>query len=175
MPVIGVTSALLNTDTTGAWQHIATHLAYLNTGAALLFGVLTLSLVIKLRLAHGCLSLSWRLAVALVLGTTARFSTYVLAYAWTDLLVLAALFKAGYDRTNIILVNFSRITSSDGDCCALWGFSYIYLTVWPLFRQHSRRQIESAQSLGSSAWSTWWRIVLPSVRPVLAARRRWSG
>ena len=176
LPVIGVLGALGTNDESGAWQHIYHYTLnkYLTTSALLLGGVLAVSLLIGTSCAWltatcrfpGAWLFRWSLALPLALPT------YVLAYAWTDLLDFSGPVQ-GWLRAHEFNIGSifpeSRSLTTAIAVLALGLFPYIYLTVWPLFRQQSRRQIEAAQSLGCSAWSAWWRIVLPSARPVLAA------
>ena len=48
-------------------------------------------------------------------------------------------------------------------------YPYVYLTCWATFRSQSTRLLEAARNLGCTARDGFFRVVLPSVRPVLVA------
>lgn len=49
------------------------------------------------------------------------------------------------------------------------AFPYCVLTLYPPLSRLDREVTEAAETLGASAWRTFWTVVVPISRPVIAA------
>ncbi len=72
------------------------------------------------------------------------------------------------------LFGVQRLPDIYGFWGALWvltlmSYPYIFLTVRAALLRSERSVEEAARSLGNSPWQTFWRVVLPMLRPAIAA------
>jgi sulfate/thiosulfate transport system permease protein len=49
----------------------------------------------------------------------------------------------------------------------LVGYPFVIRTVQPVLLQMDMSQVEAAQTIGASAWTTFWRVLFPSLRPAI--------
>jgi sulfate transport system permease protein len=47
------------------------------------------------------------------------------------------------------------------------GYPFVIRTVQPVLLQMEVNQTEAAQTIGASAWTTFWRIIFPTLRPAI--------
>jgi sulfate transport system permease protein len=47
------------------------------------------------------------------------------------------------------------------------GYPFVIRTVQPVLLQIDANQTEAAQTIGASAWTTFWRIIFPTLRPAI--------
>ena len=178
LPIGLIFAGLFIEDPTGAWPHIVeTNLSrYLWTSTGLLGGVLAVGLLIGI----GC---SWLTATCIFPGSRMfrwalalplAIPTYVLAYAWTDVLDYSGPIQGWLHSREISFESWTWLPGSRSLPTAIMVlglglYPYIYLTLWPHFRQQSKKQIEAVRSLGGSTTQAFWRIILPTSRPLIAA------
>jgi len=49
----------------------------------------------------------------------------------------------------------------------LVGYPFVIRTVQPVLLQLDVSQTEAAQTIGASAWTTFWRVIFPAIRPAI--------
>ncbi len=111
------------------------------------------------------------LEIALVLPLA--FPAYVLAYAYTFVLDHPGIVQAtlrdvtGWGPRDYW---FPEIRSPGGAALMLILvlYPYVYLLARAAFMQQSATAFLAARALGSSAWSAFWRVSLPTARPAIA-------
>jgi iron(III) transport system permease protein len=177
LPLLGVVSSVV-TPQGELWRHLAdTQLADIlaNTVVLLLvvglgttvIGAGTAWLVTMCRF-PGSQVLQWALLLPLVLPT------YIIGYAYADLLTFAGPVQAALRRAT----GWSRgdywfpDLGSAGGVAVLFTlvlYPYVYLAARTAFLAQSHALIEASRILGHGPWRTFFRIALPLARPAIAA------
>jgi iron(III) transport system permease protein len=177
-PLLSVGAAVFTGGTLGTWRHLASTVlpeyvvstlwlcAGVGLGAALV-GVSTAWLVT----AHefpGRRSFEWALVLPLAVPT------YVMAYAYTDLLQFAGPVQTalraslGWEPGRTW---FPDVRSLPG-AVVMFVFvlyPYVYLLARTAFLEHASGMTEVGRSLGYGPWRSFFRISLPLARPAIAA------
>jgi len=175
-PVLSLAASVFATGE-GAWAHLAATVlpAYLLNTALLALGV-----------GFGALCLgvgaAWLVAAcdfpgrrlfewALVLPLAAP--TYVLAYAYTDLLQFAGPVQSGLRAAfgwGPRDYWFPEARSLPGAVLmlAFAFYPYVYLLARVAFVEQSRAAMEAGRTLGLGPWAAFFRIALPMARPAIA-------
>jgi iron(III) transport system permease protein len=177
-PLLSVGAAVFTGGTRDTWRHLASTVlpeyvvstlwlcAGVGAGAAVV-GVATAWLVT----AHefpGRRSFEWALVLPLAVPT------YVMAYAYTDLLQFAGPVQTAL-RASLGLEPgrywFPDVRSLPG-AVVMFVFvlyPYVYLLARTAFLEHAGGMTEVGRSLGYGPWSSFLRISLPLARPAIAA------
>jgi sulfate transport system permease protein len=66
-------------------------------------------------------------------------------------------------------LDFQILFATPGIVLALLlvGYPFVIRTVQPVLLQLDMNQVEAAQTIGASAWTTFWRVLFPSLRPAI--------
>lgn len=162
----------------GLWAHLASTvlLGLLRDTALLAAGVAVGSLVVGAGTAWlvtlyrfpGRRVLNWALVLPLAMPT------YVLAYAWTDLLQVTGPVQTGLRRLTGLGVQqlwFPEIRSLGGAVFVLTFalYPYVYLLCRAAFLEQSQCALEVSRTLGCGAGEAFRRVGLPLARPAVAA------
>lgn len=177
LPLVGIASSLFSAQGE-LWRHLAeTQLGDIarNT-VVLLIGVGLGTVVIGTGTAWlvtmcrfpGSRMLQWALLLPLVMPT------YIIGYAYADLLTFAGPLQSGLRAT----MGWSRgdywfpeIGSPQGVALlfTLVLYPYVYLAARTAFLAQSQSLLEASRILGNGPWRTFLRIGLPLARPAIAA------
>lgn len=106
----------------------------------------------------GCCRFPGRDALDLALALPLAAPPYVLAYAYGALSGPAGVLHLPLDGQGKTALVY-----------ALGFYPYVFLAVRAALAAQSVSALEAARSLGSGPWRTLWRVVLPMMRPALAA------
>lgn len=162
----------------GLWAHLAatTLFAHLRDTALLALGVATGTAVVGAGTAWlvtlyrfpGRRILNWALVLPLAMPT------YVLAYAWTDLLQVTGPVQQALRALTGLSVHelwFPEIRSLGGAIFVLTFalYPYVYLLCRAAFVEQSQCALEVSRTLGCGAAEAFRRVGLPLARPALAA------
>ena len=177
-PVLAILGAWLGVDSEGAdilWAMAATVLPeYAWTSVLLCLGVglgvvvLGTASAVAVTLYEFPLRRFFEWALLLPMAMPA----YVLAYAYTDFLQYSGpLASAWRELTGTSARAWPEVRSLGG---AMWVFSlalypYVYVLARAALAERAHPLMEAARMLGASAWRRLFRVVLPLVRPALAA------
>ena len=177
LPVLTVIGLAFG-STSDIWQHLlSTSLPHylrntlclmLGVGVAVcLLGVSTAWLVTMCRF-PGRKMFEWLLLLPLAMPA------YVIAYAYTDFLEYAGVVQGGlrglFGWQSAQDYWFPEVRSLGG-AVVFMGFvlyPYVYLLTRAAFLEQSVSMIEASRVLGRGAWSTFFRVSLPSARPAIA-------
>lgn len=178
VPILVVVGHLAVPGTGETWSHLLETVLpqYLTTTLILCMavaaGVAVLGVVTAwLTAAHdfpGKKVFEWGLILPLAVPT------YVLAYAYTDLLQPAGTVQ-GWLRATFGLSYgdywFPEIRSLQGAAAlfSLAFYPYVYLLARAAFLERAASLQEAGRSLGLGSWATFFRIALPLARPAVAA------
>lgn len=178
-PLVLLLGAVLQPDTAGTWSHLTSTVlgGYVGNSLLLLVGVLFLALVWGVSGAWltatcsfpGVAMLRWGMLLPLALPS------YVLAYCWTDVWEFAGPVQGTLRQWGVIdgrLPAWWPAARSLPSACvvlALALYPYLHLMLWTAFHRQSPRLVEAARSLGLGPWAALGRVVLPALRPSLAA------
>jgi iron(III) transport system permease protein len=177
LPMLGVVSSLLQWDGE-MWRHLAdtqlddivrnTIVLMVGVGiGATVIGAGTAWLVTLYRF-PGSRALEWMLLLPLVLPT------YIIGYAYADLLAYAGPLQSGLRQ----LTGWTRgdywfpEPASALDVAMLLTlvlYPYVYLAARAAFLSQSRPLLEASRILGHGPWRTFFGIGLPLARPAIAA------
>lgn len=176
-PVLVLTTFVGQPDE-GLWAHLAETvlLGLLRDTALLAAGVAAGSLVVGAGTAWlvtlyrfpGRRILNWALVLPLAMPT------YVLAYAWTDLLQATGPVQTALRRLTGLGVQelwFPEIRSLGGAIFVLTFalYPYVYLLCRAAFLEQSQCALEVSRTLGCGAGEAFRRVGLPLARPAVAA------
>ena len=177
LPVLSV--FYLAFGTTGEiWRHLVdTSLSlYVSSTIALMFGVGLIVFVTGVSTAWlvtmcrfpGCSTFEWLLIFPLA------FPSYVVAYAYTDLLEYAgpiqSVLRAMFGWNSPLDYWFPEIRTLGG-AMLMMGFvlyPYVYLMARSAFLEMSVNVLEVQRVLGGNAWQIFNRVAFPSARPAIA-------
>lgn len=174
-------AALLFQSISGDDSDIFTHLfnttlsSYVTNSLLLVFGTVLLSMIIAIPAAWFIAVcdfplrhyLQWMLVLPLAMPT------YVVAYIYTDMLDYAGpiqiYLRDFFAWQSVDDYWFWDFRSISGAICvlALGLFPYLYLIVRNTFAKQEANLINAARALGSSVWTSFWRIALPLARPAI--------
>ena len=177
LPLLGVTSSLFSAQGE-LWRHLAetqlqdivgnTLVLLLGVGlGTVVIGTGTAWLVTMCRF-PGVGLLQWALLLPLVLPT------YIIGYAYADLLAFAGPLQTGLRGTT----GWSRADYWFPDLGSAAGvaflftlvlYPYVYLAARAAFLTQSQALLEASRILGSGPWRTFLRVGLPLARPAIAA------
>lgn len=177
LPLVGIASSLFSAQGE-LWRHlvetqlgdIARNTVVLLIGVGLgtvVIGTGTAWLVTMCRF-PGSRMLQWALLLPLVMPT------YIIGYAYADLLTFAGPLQSGLRAT----MGWSRgdywfpeIGSPQGVALlfTLVLYPYVYLAARTAFLAQSQSLLEASRILGNGPWRTFLRIGLPLARPAIAA------
>lgn len=177
LPVLGLASQAAG-GSAGLWPHLIANVlpAALRDTLILLGGVGLITGLLGVGLARlvtgyefpGRGVLEWALLLPLAVPT------YIIAYAYLDLLHPVGLFQGairallGYSSPREF--RLPDIRSMPG-CIALLSlvlYPYVYLTTRAMFLTQPANLVDAARTLGGSPRSNFWRVTLPLARPAVA-------
>lgn len=178
LPILVVTSQLLNPETSGTWSHLAsTVLPGYVANTLFLFvtvGVGTAVIGTTTAWLIACLEFPGRRLFEWALLLPMAMPAYVSAYVYTDLMDFAGPIQSGLRA----LTGWTRedywfpdVRSAPGAtvlfCSVL--YPYVYLLARTAFLERSASLAEVARTLGRGRIATFFSVELPLARPAIAA------
>ncbi len=172
LPLITVAVLGVSGDDDGLWTHLASTVlgTYARNSVLLALGVGIGTSVLGISTAWLVATCTFpgRRLFALALLLPMAMPTYLMAYAYTDLLQPGAPLHTALRELGVTL---PPIRSLGGAIVTLSFvlYPYVFLLARAAFAEQSAEAIEASRTLGVSPFATWRRVALPLARPGIVA------